>query len=430
MSETRSAGRPADPANRGFDLRFVNAHYAPDVAATGEFLTDLAEGLVARGHRVHVVTGRSPYGAGGRGLPDEEVRQGVRVTRVRTTHLGRGGTLGRLTDYATFLAGAAAPALSGSPDLTVYLTTPPLLGVLGWAGRRLGTAGPYGLWVMDLHPEAELAHGMLAEDGAVARGLERLDRRLFRGSSLTVALGRCMARRIREKTPAPSRLDVLPLWRDPGEVQPVPREENPMAKPWNVGARFVIMYSGNAGLGHRFDEIRAVMRRWRDDDGILWLFVGGGPRRAELEEFIRRERIGNAVYRDYVPRDQVRWSLPLADVHLLSLQPEWNGIAVPSKLFGIMAAGRPAVMVGPPDAEPARILREADMGTVVDPTGDDPVERLAESLTRIRQEPELRRRQGKRGRAVLEASYSREAGVDRWDDLLRRTLTAPRPGAL
>ncbi|MFQ5536406.1 MAG: glycosyltransferase family 4 protein [Gemmatimonadota bacterium] len=405
-----------------YALRFVNAHYAPDVAATGEFLTDLAEGLTARGHRVHVVTGRLPYGARAASVPDEEVRNGVRVTRVRTTQGGRSGTLRRLSDYATFFLGAAGPVLSGAPaDLTVYLTTPPLLGLLGLAQGALGR-GRYGLWVMDLHPEAEIAHGMIPPHGTATRFLGALDRRVFAGSSLTAVLGRCMAERVADKVPGqPPR--VLPLWRDGGEVRPRPREENPLARRWDVDDRFVLMYSGNAGLAHRFEEIKELLRHFRDDDGVLTLFIGSGPRRRELEAFLSAEGIRNARYLDYLPREEVPWSLPLADVHLLSLEPAWKGIAVPSKVFGIMAAGRPGVMVGPAGAEPARILEEAGAGVVVDPEGvRTPSRRLIDIVEELRADTGLREHMGQRGRKVLLQRFSLEAGLDRWEAALHDVL--------
>lgn len=406
--------------DRGLSLRFVNAHYAPDVAATGEFLTDLAEGLAHRGHDVHVVTGRLPYGASTASLPDEERRNGVRITRVRTSHAGRGRTLGRLTDYLTFFLAAAGPATGGPrPDLTVYLTTPPLVGLLGAGARRLA-GRPYGLWVMDLHPEAEVAHGILAPDGAPTRALAALDRAVFQGSSLTVALGRCMAARIRDKLPGRAPPVVLPLWRDPDEVRPLDRAANPLARRWNVGDRFVVMYSGNAGLAHRFDEIRALLRHWRNDPDVLFLFVGGGPRRPELEAFFRDEGIGNARYLDYVERSEVPFSLPLADVHLVSLDPAWSGIAVPSKIFGIMASGRPVAMVGPRDSEVAGMVGEAEMGVVVDPAvEDDPSAALVRAVGRLRSDPALRAAMGTRGREALVRNFSRSAGLNRWDALLR-----------
>lgn len=418
-------------AERPLSLRFVNAHYAPDVAATGEFLTDLAEGLTERGHRVHVVTGRLPYGAGAAALPDETVRNGVRVTRVRTSKAGRGRTAGRLTDYLTFFLGAAGPSVGGAPvDLTVYLTTPPLLGLLGLAGRNLG-GRRYGLWVMDLHPEAEVAHGLLASDALPTRLLGALDRRVFERSSLTVALGRCMADRIREKLPDGPAPQVVPLWRDPGEVEPVPRGENPLARRWGVEDRFVVMYSGNAGLAHRFQEIRQLVRHYRDHPDVLFLFVGGGPRRSELERFFREEEIGNARYLDYVARSEVRWSLPLADLHLVSLEEAWSGIAVPSKIFGIMASGRPVAMVGPGSSEVARIVREAGMGTLVDPAReDDPAGALVAAVEALRRDPERGRRQGARGRDALVRNFSRATGLNRWDELLRRwARTAPGPAS-
>lgn len=405
----------------GLSLRFVNAHYAPDVAATGEFLTDLAEELVRRGHRVHVVTGSAAYRADELRAPEEEVRNGVRITRVRTPAAGK-GTVDRLAGYGAFLAAAAPVALGGTPvDLTVYLTTPPMVGLLGLWGRIL-VRRPYGLWVMDLHPEAEVAHGMISPNGMAARLLERMDRAVFRRSSFTAVLGRCMAERVGEKATGSTPPAVLPLWKDIDEVAPLPRSENPLARAWDIGDRFVLMYSGNAGLAHRFQEVKALLRHYREDDGVLTLFIGDGPRRREIEAFLAAEDIPNARYLDYVPRDQTRWTLPLADVHLVTLEPEWCGIAVPSKIFGIMASGRATAMVSPPDAEPARIVAETESGVVVDPGEADAERHLIEAVEALRADPIQREQQGRRARAALLDRYSREAGVDRWERALLEAL--------
>ena len=417
---------------RPWSLRFVNAHYAPDIAATAEFLTDLAETLAGRGHSVHVVTGRSAYGVEELDVPDEEVRNGVRVTRVRTTSLSRGGNAGRFADYATFTLGAARLAIGAAPvDLTIYLTTPPLLGTLGLLGHALGRR-PYGLWVMDLHPEAQIAQGMLRERGLVARALGGLDRAVFKRSRLTAVVGRCMEESVIGRLPAGRRPVVLPLWKADNGAEPVSRSENPLARQWDVGDRFVIMYSGNAGYAHRFDEVKALLLHYRDDPSVLSLFVGGGARRAELEAFFGAEGIRNARYLDYVGHEETRWSLVLADVHLVTLEPAWCGIAVPSKIFGILASARPVAIVGPRASEVSRIVEESGAGRVIDP-GDatrdlDPTharaaaEELIRFVEELRADPEAGRRYGDAGRAAFLSRYTKSAGVERWEAALREVI--------
>ena len=125
------------------------------------------------------------------------------------------------------------------------------------------------------------------------------------------------------------------------------------------------MYSGNLGLAHSFDEFLEAARRLRDRDDIVFLFVGGGPRAAEVRAAQDREGLTNIRLLDYFPREQLHRSLSVADVHLISMRPEMTGIVVPGKLYGIMASGRPALFVGPAHCESADTIRHAGCGLTI-----------------------------------------------------------------
>src|SRR4051812_24096981 len=142
-------------------LLFVNQHYYPDVASTGQHLTDLAEHLVGQGWNVEVMAAQGRYLAGRMPAPSREVRNGVLIRRLPTASFGRGRQLGRLADYVSFYVQVLVRLLLGRTRTgVVYLTTPPLLSVIG-AIVRLIRGQRYAVWSMDLHPAAEIASGML-----------------------------------------------------------------------------------------------------------------------------------------------------------------------------------------------------------------------------------------------------------------------------
>ena len=398
---------------------FVNQHYWPDVAATGQMLTDLAEWLAADGFDVHVLAGRSGYG-GGPGEPaagaDEE-RNGVTIHRVRTTSFGRGRHVGRLADYASFYSGALAHVLRRRYDLVVYLTTPPLLPTLGALARK-ARRGRYGIWSMDLHPDAEEALGLLTPGSAPARALHALNNRGYRNADVVVALGPYMAQRIEAKGVASDRIREISVWGGRDEIQPLAREDNPLRSELGLDDAFVVMYSGNAGLAHRFDEVKQAMVALRDDARIQFVFAGGGPRRPDLEAFAHAEGLANARFLEYFPRERLSEALSLADVHLLTLRPDMAGIAVPSKLFGSMAAARPTAVIAPAASEPAEIVREHGAGVVVHP-GDDT---LAAKLTDLADHPETARAMGERARQAFLEGYERDACCAAWSEMLSEVL--------
>lgn len=416
-------------------LLFVNQHYWPDVASTGQHLTDLAEHCAARGFEVDVLTGRGTYLADGEPLPKEETRHGVRIRRLATTSFGRGTNLGRIADYGGFYLGVLKELLTGPAyDLVVVLTTPPLLSYAASVMKRVRKR-PYAIWSMDLHPDAEIGLGMLDADGLAGRRLEALNRTGYRNADLVVDLGFVMKERIEAKGVAPSKLETIEVWSDGEEVYPVDHADNPVRRELGLDAdRMVVMYSGNAGLAHRFEEVLEAMRRLRDDPRFFFLFVGGGPRKAEIEAFIEAHGIENATYRGYFPREQLAQSLSTGDVHLLTLREAMAGIAVPGKLYGVMAAGRPVVMVGPERSEPARTIEERGVGVVVDPARPDASGRLVEALRALADDPASRRALGDNARDQFEAHYDRPILCERWAqtlaDRLGHILVTDPPAAL
>ena len=355
----------------GASLPFVNQHYAPDVAATGQCLADLAEYLADTGYHVDVLAGHARYDAGQVDAPARETRNGVHVRRVATTQFGRRTHLGRVVDYASFYLMVLGRLLFGRRyDGVVFLTTPPLIALVGRIARAL-RGQRYGVWSMDLHPEAEIAAGMMAERSLAARLLAWLDARAYRGADFVVDLGSYMRDRVLRKGVSPSRSHTVSIWGGRLELPPT-NGTNPLTRRLELEERFVVMYSGNAGIVHDFGAIGEAMRLLRDDPRIFFLFVGDGPRRREVEAFARRENIRNFAYRDYVPRDFLRSSLSIADVHLISLRSAFVGISVPSKLYGAMASARPILFVGPERCETADAIRDVRCGVVIDPaeTGD------------------------------------------------------------
>ena len=400
---------------------FVNQHYYPDFASTGQHLTDLAEHLVVSGLDVSVLCSRGKYLAGDLEVPDEEVHNGVRIHRVRASSFGRGTHLGRLADYATFYFRTIGRLMARNRyDYVVFLTTPPLLSLIGGMLKR--TKGQkYGIWSMDLHPDAEEEAGMIRKGGPVAAILHGLNNFGYRNADFVVDLGSYMKRRLMKRGVDDARLHTIPVWSRAEEVAPIDEAENPLMEELGLRGKFVLMYSGNAGVVHRFQEVCEAMRRLKDDEDIFFLFVGAGPRRAEIEQFAVEHRVTNFRYLDYFDRSMLRYSLSLADVHLLTLQDTMAGVAVPGKLYGVMGAARPVLMVGPRASESAETILSADCGVVVDPTqaGADPAAEIVDALNRLRRDPALCKDMGSRGRQEFLRTYEKEVACDQWTMLLK-----------
>lgn len=353
--------------------------------------------------------------------PKCEVHNGVSIRRLASTGFGRGTLVGRALDYASFYVQVLSRGLFGPRrDCVIYLTTPSILSFVGrvvWTirGQR------YGVWSMDLHPEIEEALGIFREGRPFTRLLHACARAGDRGAEFVVDLGPHMKRRLVARGVEEARTRTIPVWSWKEEIEPVAPGENPLRAELGLDGRLVIMYSGNAGLAHRFDEVLEAMRRLAGRSDLYFLFVGGGPRRAEIERFAETHAIRNFRYLDYFPRDQLKHSISIGDVHLLTLREDMAGLAVPSKLYGILAAGRPVIVIGPRASEPAETVETGGFGMVIDPEGDerDPVDALVSALHEL-QDRELRAQMGRRARTIFLERYERDVACRQWAGLLRR----------
>ncbi len=373
---------------------------------------------------MRVLCSRGRYLEGSLDQPFREDRRGVDVRRVNASAFGRGRTAGRMSDYLSFHL-LAGPRLLASrwADVVVTLTTPPLLGLWGSLAHRL--RGPkHVVFLMDHHPDAEFELGVLDSRSAVGRAVESLYGWTLRNADHVGVLGPYMAERVARRRVPDAKVSVMPIWSRAEEVTPVSHAGNELRTELGWQDRFVVLYSGNAGLVHRFDELlRAMADLDARDPDVLFAFIGGGPRRGEIEDFARRRGLGNAAFLPYVPREDLRLSLSAADAHYLSLRPRHVGVSVPGKLYGQLASARPVLFVGPEHCESAEDLRAAGAGFVFEPGSHAP---LAETILQLKEDPALAKRMGASGRAWFLANRERERCCERWR-LLLEAIAAGRP---
>jgi glycosyltransferase involved in cell wall biosynthesis len=397
---------------------FVNRFFHPDVAAASQMLSDLAFALAARGRRVRVITSRLTYEGDGPDLPASETIAGVEVLRLRTTRFGRANLAGRAVDYLSFY-GAAMLAMARQVrpgDLVVVKTDPPVLAValwplIRWRGGRMVN------WLQDVFPEVAEAFGLGGGlRGKVLALLRGLRDRTLRGAALTVVLGERMAALAMTRGAPAERIRIIPNWADGLLVRPLPPAANPLRREWNLADRFVVGYSGNLGRAHdtatMLDAIRLVAER---EPAVRWLFIGGGAGLDTLRKAVPPALAGHVLFRPYQPRERLAESLSVPDVHLISLKPSMEGLIVPSKAYGIAAAGRPSVFIGDGDGELARLNRRHGIGLVVR-EGD--AEGLATAILSLAADPGAARAMGERARALFDAEFDLPHAVARWEAAL------------
>lgn len=416
----------------------LNQTFHPDTAATAQHMWDLVRDLDQRGHRVSIITSRIAYGSDEiLGPAFERTWQAIEIHRVAGTRFGkksRLGLLGRLSDFASFYVAAGVKLFRlPTPDVVLALTSPPMISTLAvglkWFARNLRGRSPRLVYyVMDLYPDAAVASGVMRPGGVMERLLSRLTARTLAASDAVISLGRDMTARMIERfgtSADPRRIHRVTPWADEGELFPVAKADNRLVRELGLADVFTIVYSGNLGLPHDLETLVEAIDATRDQADLRWLFIGGGRRMDELKRLAADRAWPHVQILPYQRREDLNLSLNLADVHLISQLPAFTGVVVPSKLFGILAVGKPSLMIGPADAEVSRILTEREAGLVIS-NGDAAA--LTQALLTLRDDPALRSRLGANARAALEAQYACRLACQRIEAILRgETVERPTP---
>ena len=344
----------------------INRYFYPDHSATAQLVTELAEDLASRGEHVTVITSRSAYLGEGSSIPTREEYKGVDIIRVMTTRFGRGHVLDRLIDYMSFYFSAFWAAVQvGKQDCLVVMSDPPLLSVLA-AVTRWFTGSHTMCWMQDIYPEIAIRAGVLPS-GVTSWVLHRISVWSLRRMDRTVTLGRCMKRHLLQDGLVGDRVITIPNWADGSVIHPVARHKNEFVRTHGLEKSFVVMYSGNFGVVHESEAILTLIRNTQSLLGLCFCFIGEGTHTRTLREMAARERWNHVRFFPYQAKESLRFSLSAGHLHLVSLREDMVGLSVPSKIYGIMAAGRPMLFIGPEESEVAALIRQSQCGFVVRP---------------------------------------------------------------
>lgn len=368
--------RQLKTANRQRIL-LLNQCFHPDHVATAQYLTELGLGLVERGHEVSVVASSRGYDDPTRRYPVRETWRGIQVHRIWTPGLGKSSWLRRFTDFAVFgLNATRILLLMPRQDVTVCLTSPPLISTLGTlvAWVKGGKVIP---WIMDLNPDEAVAAGWLKSGGLMERFLSAAQRWSFSRSARILVLDEFMAERVRAKGVPPERLHVDPPWSHDDAVRYDEAGRGVFREKHGLTGKFVVMYSGNHSPCHPLDCVLEAAKRLREDETIRFVFVGGGSEFAKVQEFARCESLSNIVTLPYQPLDQLSASLSAADLHLVVMGEPFVGMIHPCKIYNILNLGIPFLNLGPERSHLAGLVDAADDERIAARLTNDDPERLA-----------------------------------------------------
>jgi colanic acid biosynthesis glycosyl transferase WcaI len=400
---------------RGPCLLVLNEYYWPGVEATADLLTQLCEALASE-YDVTVVTGALPAAG-----PSISERNGVRIVRVASTAYERRRLSRRALNYITYVTLATKASLrERRADVVLCMTDPPFLGAVAYLVARRFRA-PLVVISQDVFPEIAVQLGRL-ENPAVVAVLRALVAFYLRHADRVVAIGETMRRRLEAKGAAPDRVVVIPNWVDVQAISPTPKRNSWAAEHCLVD-RFVVMHSGNVGHAQDLEALVRAATLLRDLDDLRIVIVGAGARWDELVRLSERLEVESVSFLPYQAREMLSLSLSSADVHVVGLARGLSGFVVPSRLYGILAAGRPVIVAADPATETVDVVTAAGCGIVVPPGRPD---ELARAIRAAHDGDYDLAEMGRKARAYAEATASRETAVVRYRDLLAEFASAGR----
>jgi glycosyltransferase involved in cell wall biosynthesis len=397
---------------------FVNRFFYPDHSATSQILSDLAFHLARCGTRVSVITSSGLYDEPKADLPSFEIIGDVAIHRVYRPRFGRGSLAGRATDYLAMYQcfAAAAWRLSKPGDFLVAKTDPPLLSVALAPVARVKRLALIN-WLQDLYPELALGLGMRALT-PVAPLMIAARNASLKSARCNVVLGERMRDRLEAAGISAGRIQIIPNWCDDESITPLPTSDNPLRSAWGLDDKFVIGYSGNLGRAHEYATLLDAAEFLRDERDIVFLFIGSGHSMQSLRSEVERRGLAeNFQFRPYQAANDLAQSLSLPDVHWISLLPAMEGLIVPSKFYGVAAAGRPTIAVTDPAGEIAELVRRYQCGAVVAP-GDGHA--LAQTIRDFRTDRVRLEQMGRNARALLDRSFRKKIALNHWERLFQR----------
>lgn len=345
--------------------------YPPDPASVGQHMHDVAAELVKRGHRVKVITADRGYDDPTIKYDRYEKRDGVDVHRVRWSSFGKKSIPIRATAMLIFMMHCIWAGLTtGGLKKILVSTSPPMCGFAAGLAHSLRGV-PVTYWVMDLNPDQMIELGKMKPDSIAAKMLNALQRFVLRRSAQVVPLDRFMADRLYKKlSPAEAervkaKVTIMPPWPHEEALDDIPHEKNWFREKHNLNGHFVFMYSGNHGYSTPVTTVlKAGLAMQSDprDKETLFMFIGGGVGKKEVDQTIAEHKPANIRSMPYQPFKDLAYSLSAADVHLVTVGNDVVGVVHPCKIYGAMAVGRPILLVAPDPCHASDIIKNHGVG--------------------------------------------------------------------
>ena len=391
--------------------------FYPELISTGQTVTEICEALSHKGADINVLC--APPTLIKQKAEKLIVYENMIIKRVWATQFPKLSLAGKLCNHITYYISTFFALLFDKERRPILVfTNPPMLGFLA-AFFKYFRKQPFVYVVFDIYPDTAIAMGILGPYNPLTILWRRMNAFIYSQADSIVVIGKCMRENVEKRLSNQhlKKITAIHVWADDESIQKVNYAVNSFTKEWSLEGKFVLLYSGNMGRFHDLETIMETARSLHDQyPNILFLFVGEGYKKQWAQNFAQQHHLKNCQFRSHIDRHYLGSLLNSAHIGLVSLLPQQIGLSVPSKSFGLMAAGVPIVAVMPENCEIARILDEENCGNVVTP-GD--VSGLIETILYLYDHEKTRLQLGKNGKKAIASKYSLKKAADAYYELFR-----------
>lgn len=414
----------------------IYAHYYyPDVASTGQILTELAEGLKDSFHTTVICTVPSYTGQISQYYRKHkyyyENINGVDVLRIRVPEFRKNFALSRIINIISyFISAIFATFRVEKQDYVFTISQPPILG---------GLLGVFGKWIkrakfiyniQDFNPE-QIQAVEFTQNKLILKTMMMLDKFSCKRADKVIVVGRDMVETLKDRFLEKSDFQNEPVmkqkmpkyayinnWINEKEIIPLSVQDKKVMEfkqKYGLQDKFVIMYSGNIGLYYDLVNIIKIIAKFESREDVVFAFVGAGSVLEELKAYQKKQKMNNVIFIPYQEKSDLVYSLNAGDVHFVVNAKGIKGVSVPSKLYGVMSAGKAVLGILEKKSEARLIIEDSGCGISVDPGDYQAIEGLIQKFIELKDTQQLIR-MGENGRNYLVEKLTKDVSIEKYRD--------------
>jgi len=408
----------------------ISEPFYPQEVASVQLLLDLCEDLVKAGYKVKVITGNLTQifnQKQNRNILRQENYKGIEILRLRNTTFSKYRMIGRFLNYLTFHFLVLCHTLFFErPNLVFVLSNPPFISFWGLILKMLKRSKVI-YNVQDLFPDVVVELGKL-KNKLFIRFLKKISELIIKKVDKVVVIGEYMKKRIRREylrgtNMSNNHIVTIHNWADGGKIKVLRKdiENNFFKKKWELEGRFIVLYSGNIGYLHEFDTIISAAECFAKEGlkEIIFVFIGEGIKKSYIKKKVKEKGLNNILFFPYQTQEMLSYSLGLTNVSLVTLEKGFEGMVVPSKIYGILASGRPVIAVVGEESEVVEIIRKGKCGKIVK-IGD--YQAMVNNIMDYYKNPKKCREDGLNGRRYFEKNYERKIATEKYIKIIKEVL--------